>query len=110
MLSRPFQPNRFPSKNQELSVTLPNGRTYAICSKGQYRTVRDLAKNKILEEAAESNVTLDDVSLEKKLEEWQETKSSFATIGWILSKLTPEQARDWETKYRFQGIQRNISS
>jgi len=108
MLSRPFQPNRFPSKSQELSITLPNGRTYAICSNGQYRTVRDLAKNKILEDAAGNNITLDDVNLEKKLDEWQETKSSFATMSWILSKLTPEQAKEWETKYRFQPIQRNI--
>ena len=110
MLSRNFIQNRFPSKSQELSITLPNGRTYAICSKGQYRTVSDMAKAVLAERAAEKGLALDDVVMERMLDVWQETESRFATMSWILSKLTPEQAREWEAKYRFQAIQRNTGS
>jgi hypothetical protein len=110
MLSRNFSQNRFPSKSQELSVTLPNGRTYAVCSKGQYRTVRDAAKAEVLREASEKGVAMDDVLLEKMLDAWQETKSGFATLSWVLSRLTPEQAREWEAKYRFQPVQRNVGA
>lgn len=106
MRSRSMPLTGFPTKNQETSVTLPNGRTYAICSKGQYVTVRNQAKSIMIANALEAGLTIEDDEINRRLDEWQENESSFATMSWVLSKLTPKQVDEYKASYRFKGIHR----
>lgn len=91
-------------KGSAMSITVKDGRTFAICSPGQMAYLRQAAIEDIMLAASERNETIrDQEQLDRLLDQWQET-CPYATLAWVLAKLSPQEQKDWATRYRFQGI------
>lgn len=98
-----------PAKNQEVSITLSDGRTFSVCSKGQYRYLVDQARNMIVSRMIDGGEVTEDASanegvVNERLEHWKEHESKFAPLDWILERMTPEERESWKQQYRFGGI------
>lgn len=109
MNSRPFPQTGFPTKNQEVSITLRDGRTFAICSKGQFRYLLDMARQRIIADAIDkgeltNEAEADNKTIEERLLHWREHQSQYATMDWVLERMSPQERKDWEAKYRFGGV------
>lgn len=91
-------------KSQAMSITLRDGRTFTICSPGQMGYLREQAISEVMAAASERGEDIrDPEQLAGLLDKWQE-KCPYATLDFVLSKLTPQEQKDWAVKYRFQGI------
>lgn len=93
-----------PAKNQETCVTLSNGKSYTICSRGQYRAIKIMAKQRLYHLNGTEDNTATEEEVEKKLSIWLEEKCPFAPIDFVLSKMTPSEQEKWKSQYRFGGI------
>lgn len=96
--------NQFPSKNQETSITLKDGRTFTACSSGQYEFILSEARRRMASILADENEPVTQESVEKKVKEWAEKECLYAPLEWILSQMTSAEAGEWRKQYRFQGI------
>lgn len=106
MLNRQKGPASIPVKNQEIHVTLANGKGYTICSKGQYMALKANKRIALSVDASLAGQTLSEEELDRKLEDWLDKECPFAPVDVILSKMTPAQAEQWKAQYRFGGITR----
>jgi hypothetical protein len=104
MLNRPIPLNQFPSKNQEISITLKDGRTFTVCGKGQYEFILAEARRRMASVLTEENEPVTQDSVEKRVREWAENGCCYAPLEWILSQMTSEDSAEWKRQYRFQGI------
>jgi hypothetical protein len=104
MLNRPIPLNQFPSKNQEISITLKDGRTFTVCGKGQYAFILAEARRRMAAILTEENEPVTQETIEKRVREWAENECRYAPLGWILSQMPPDDAEEWKKQYRFQGI------
>jgi len=99
--------------NQEISVTLADGRTFAVCSQGQYKYLLEQARNLIIAQMIDDGIVTDDIDaneavVAQKLEDWQENKSQFAPLDWILDRMSNAEREEWKMKYRFGGVTRKV--
>lgn len=93
-------------KGMTLTVTL-HGKQYVACDKQQMHAIMQMGKQRVALEAAENNETLTPEEEAKRLEAWQEN-CGFATVEWLLSKMSPQERERWKASYRFSGIHRSF--
>lgn len=110
MRDRNIPATGFPSKNQQMVVTLSDGRHFAVCSKGQYRTILSDARNRISMKASVDGETIGEDEVGKRLDEWAERHCRFAPMQWLLKRMSPAEAKECNDRYRFAGIERCKSS
>jgi len=95
----------YPVKNQLMSITY-NGKTYGICEQGQLDYVLSVGKEDILSQAAMKKERLSEKELAKRLEEYRDN-CGYATLEFVLAKMTPAEREQWAINYRFQPFTRN---
>ena len=110
MNDRKRSPSELPAKNQQIAITLASGKTYAIVSEGQMDFIMECAAEKFMADAVNEKRQLTDTELRAKLIEYLEKDSEFATLDYVLSKMSPQERDDWKQKYRFSGIWRSKKS
>ena len=103
--SIPF--STIPCKNQSMSITLSNGKTYGIVVAGQLSYMLQKERQRILDEAYDTQTTLTEEQIKAKLDVFQEN-CGFATLDWVLEKLPPNKREEWKNQYRFSGVTRRL--
>ena len=106
MLRRSFGPTKFPTSNQETSIS-HNGKNYAVVSAEQLEYMVDQKRQQTVYDFMEQRKTITDEELNKILEEFKEN-CGYATLESILKKMTEQERKEWEIKYRFTPISRSI--
>jgi len=99
MNDRKFKSSANPTKNQELAITF-NGKTWAICSPEQMDYILIRAKEQLIFNAYEEQQTITEEQLAEKMKEFSEN-CGFATLDYVLGKMTPAEQEEWKNKYRF---------
>lgn len=102
---RPNTVSKNEVKSQVVDVTL-KGLNYRLVSPEEMIIKIQEGELSVSLHAAAAKETLTPEEKAKRLDKWIET-CGFATVDWILSKLTPEQRTQWEMSYRFSGIWRS---
>lgn len=100
--------SNIPYKNQEIRIAI-GGREYCIVSKGQVAYLLRNERQRLLDEAFDDKVILTEEEIKKKLEAFAEN-CGYATLEWVLARLTPERRTEWQSKYRFGGVSRKLGS
>lgn len=105
MNDRPFKIGAMPVKNQETSIEY-KGKIYALASEGQMEYILNQAKEQMLFDAATSKKPLSPDELSAKLNEFADN-CGYATLDYVLAKMTPAEREEWKVKYRFAPITRH---
>lgn len=108
MQYRSFPNAPLPAKNQQVNVTLSNGRTYSICSKGQYAYIKHSMFDRFMMQAALDGAPISEAEALKRTEKWMETECKYAYLEAILAKMTAHEREQWNAQYRFGGISTKI--
>lgn len=93
----------YPVKNEQMSITL-HGKTHAIVSSGQMRWLIEAATQEI---SRETGTPMSECQSEQEAKKRVERRG-FATLGEVLSRMTPDERTQWENQYRFGGITRVV--
>lgn len=104
MLRRMTPFPELPAKSQEVCVTVPDGRSYVVCSKGQYEMLRAARRQQVMAEAGMAGRTMTDEGIEEAVESWLRDECPYAPLDLILSKMSPDERERWKQNYRFSGI------
>lgn len=107
MNNRNFKEANPASKNEELSIEY-KGRVYAICNDEQMAYLLMTAKERIMAEDADKvyrkeKKPITEDELRVKLHEYTDT-CGFATVAFVLGKMTPAEQEEWRMKYRFTPV------
>jgi len=97
----------FASREQtsESMTTILHGKRYRICSSGQMHYVEEDLKGKLLKKSSDEGLELTPEQVAEGVERLKED-CGYATVGWILGRLSPEQQTEWKNQYRFGGTWR----
>ena len=106
MLRRPFGLTKFPTSNQETAISY-GGKTFAIVSAEQLEYMVDQKRQQTMFENMEQRKTITDEELSKVLEDFKEN-CGYSTLANVLGKMTAQERKEWEHKYRFTPISRTI--
>ncbi len=96
-------------RSQEVSITLPNSRTYSVCSQEQMNALITNKKESLVammsdEELAKFGDKLED-HLKAEVEKYKE-ELPFATLNWLYDKMSEEERKKFKDQYRFGGVPR----
>ena len=107
MNTRNFGSEPFDTKNFSLSIT-HGGKTYAICDTKQFRFLMEMAIHEhggeiasIAAEMVEKGEEFNDHALNAMAAQWVENDKRFSTVKRMLTRMTPEERKQWEISYRF---------
>lgn len=105
MRHRVTRPPGAPVRRQVTSVTLGDGRTFGVVPGKQMRMMRQRKLEELAAEAAFNDEPVTEDEMMRRLDAWQKTLS-VATLEDVLAQMTPEERRQYETRYRFGGVWR----
>lgn len=101
-------------KNQHIVIDCPGGKSYIICAPGQMQFLIEVKTveiiNSLQEEISQGKFTEDSLKqrIASEVDKWKET-CGYATLDWVMAKMTPAQKETWKAQYRFGGVNRRKS-
>lgn len=95
-----------PAKNQQVSITLKNGKTYTVVSQGQMEYILEMQAHKLTSQAVANKQQLTDEALKQKMIEFRD-ECPYAPLQWILDRMSPQEQDEWKAQYRFGGVNRS---